>query len=50
MKLLNKLTNPFLLGLQGFIAGALLFFATHPGSADAQANRAPAAVQQPEAR
>jgi hypothetical protein len=32
MKLLKKLNNPFLLGLQGFVAGAFLFFATHPGA------------------
>ena len=34
MKWLKKLNNPFLLGLQGFVAGAALFFATHPGAAD----------------
>ena len=32
MKLLKTLTNPFLLGAQGFLAGAVIFFATHPGS------------------
>ncbi|HEX8584427.1 MAG TPA: hypothetical protein VF680_08455 [Allosphingosinicella sp.] len=30
MKLLKTLTNPFLLGAQGFVAGAVIFFATHP--------------------
>lgn len=34
MKWLKKLNNPFVLGLNGFIAGALLFFATHPDAAD----------------
>jgi hypothetical protein len=37
MKLLKKLNNPFLLGLQGFLLGAAVFFATHPGAAAAQA-------------
>ncbi|HEY0044571.1 MAG TPA: hypothetical protein VGB62_08485 [Allosphingosinicella sp.] len=32
MKLLKTLTNPFLLGAQGFLAGAVIFFATHPDS------------------
>jgi hypothetical protein len=30
MKWLKTLNNPFLLGAQGFLAGAALFFATHP--------------------
>lgn len=34
MKWLKKLNNPFLLGLNGFIAGALLFFATHPDAVE----------------
>jgi hypothetical protein len=34
MMWLKKLNNPFLLGLEGFLAGAVLFFATHPGAAD----------------
>ena len=34
MKWLKKLNNPLLLGLEGFVAGAILFFATHPGAAD----------------
>jgi hypothetical protein len=33
MKWLKKLNNPFVLGLNGFVAGALLFFATHPDAA-----------------
>jgi hypothetical protein len=34
MKLLKTLTNPFALGAQGFLAGAILFFATHPEAAE----------------
>jgi hypothetical protein len=34
MKLLKTLTNPFVLGAQGFLAGAVLFFATHPEAAE----------------
>lgn len=34
MKLLKTLTNPFALGVQGFLAGAILFFATHPEAAE----------------
>ena len=34
MKLLKTLTNPFVLGLEGFLAGAILFFATHPDAAE----------------
>ena len=46
MKLLNKLTNPFALTVQGFIAGAILFFATHPEAANAAgALAAPPAVE-----
>lgn len=30
MKFLKKLNNPFVIGLNGFLAGAVLFFATHP--------------------
>jgi len=43
MKLLKTLTNPFLLGAQGFLAGAVIFFATHPDSAPQR--DAPAAQQ-----
>ena len=34
MKWLKTLTNPFLLGAQGFVAGAVIFFATHPDAAE----------------
>jgi hypothetical protein len=34
MKWLKTLNNPFLLGAQGFLAGAVLFFATHPDAVD----------------
>ena len=34
MKWLKKLNNPFLLGLNGFVAGAILFFATHPDAVE----------------
>ncbi len=34
MKVLKTLNNPFLIGLQGFLAGAVLFFATHPELTD----------------
>ncbi|WP_158266583.1 hypothetical protein [Allosphingosinicella deserti] len=33
MKWLKKFDNPFVLGLNGFLAGAALFFATHPDAA-----------------
>jgi hypothetical protein len=33
MKRLKKLNNPFFLGLGGFVAGAILFFSTHPDAA-----------------
>ena len=48
MKWLKKLNNPFLLGLEGFLAGAVLFFATHPGAADSivGGNSAPTTEQQ----
>ena len=35
MKLWNKLQNPYVLVGQGFVLGAALFFATHPGSLQA---------------
>lgn len=47
MKWLKKLDNPFLLALQGFVAGALLFFATHPDELGAQPS---APTEQAEAR
>ena len=34
MSWLKKFNNPFVLGLNGFLAGAVLFFATHPGTAE----------------
>lgn len=39
MKLLKTLTNPFLLGAQGFVAGAVIFFATHPDAGPRQDTR-----------
>jgi hypothetical protein len=39
MKLFRKLDNPFLLAAEGFLAGAILLWATTPNSAEAQANR-----------
>ena len=47
MKLLKKLNNPFLLGLEGFLVGAVLFFATHPGAASSiVGSKSPPSVQQ----
>jgi hypothetical protein len=46
MKLLKKLNNPFLIGIQGFLAGAVLFFATHPELADRKPAPAPAQLNQ----
>ena len=43
MKWLKKLDNPFLLGAQGFLAGAILFAATHPDFLDFQDRQPPAA-------
>lgn len=40
MKIKKKLLNPFVLVAQGFIAGAVLFFATAPAETDA-ANQSP---------
>ena len=37
MKWFKKLDNPFLLAAEGFIAGALLFWAANPDSLQAQA-------------
>ena len=34
MKWVKKLSNPFALVFQGFIAGAIMFAATHPGLLD----------------
>ena len=35
MKFLRRLQNPYLLVGQGFLLGAVLFFATHPGTIEA---------------
>jgi len=43
MKWLKKLTNPFFLGFQGFVAGAVIFFATHPEAVERR--NAPSAEQ-----
>ena len=48
-RLKKVLLNPFLLGVQGFLAGAVLFTATHPGMLERQ-EPAPAAAAAPEAR
>ena len=38
-KWFKKLDNPFLLIAEGFVAGAILFWSTSPGAAEASANR-----------
>jgi Na+/melibiose symporter-like transporter len=38
MKVLRKLGNPMALVAQGFVLGAALFFATHPGTGRAVAD------------
>ncbi len=38
MKWFKKLDNPFLLIAEGFVAGAILFWSTSPGAAQASAN------------
>jgi hypothetical protein len=43
MKWLKRLDNPFLLVIEGFLAGALLFAATHPDLVDLRPHPAPAA-------
>lgn len=40
-KLRERLKNPFALVGQGFVLGAVLFFATHPGTSEASAGPAP---------
>ena len=35
MNIKKKLLNPFVLGAQGFIAGAILFWSTHPAESSA---------------
>lgn len=45
MKLPKSLKNPFALVGQGFVLGAILFFATHPGMVEANAGEAPVEVK-----
>jgi hypothetical protein len=35
MSIKRKLLNPFVLGAQGFVAGAILFWSTHPSESEA---------------
>ena len=44
MNIKKKLLNPFVLGAQGFIAGAILFWSTHPAESSAPP---PASAQVP---
>ena len=44
MKKLKALQNPFLLVAEGFVAGAILFFATTPGVSHALLHHAPGFV------
>jgi hypothetical protein len=44
-KLFKKLDNPFLLAAEGFIAGAILFWATDPESLQAQPDRPAAQLE-----
>ena len=39
MKWLKTLNNPFILAVQGFVAGAVIFFATHPEAAQVSGER-----------
>jgi hypothetical protein len=39
MKWFKKLDNPFLLIAEGFVAGAILFWSTSPGSPNAGPNQ-----------
>ena len=41
MKLSERLKSPTMLGLQGFVAGAFLFFTVHPLAPAQQASPAP---------
>jgi hypothetical protein len=47
MKWLRKLDNPFLLAAEGFLAGALLFWATSPGDAPKPPSRSSAQLEAP---
>ena len=45
MNIKKKLLNPFVLGAQGFVAGAILFWATHsPEPAQSTTASAPTSV------
>ena len=46
MNIKKKLTNPFVLVAQGFVGGAIIFFATAPAEADRQ-QQAPTASSAP---
>ena len=43
MKWLKRLDNPFLLVIEGFLAGAFLFAATHPELIESRPQPAPTA-------
>ena len=47
IKWLKRLDNPFLLAAEGFLAGAILFWATTPDQVQAQANRPGALLEAP---
>jgi hypothetical protein len=49
MKWLKKLNNPFVLGIEGFLVGAVLFFATHPEAAEQRMAPAADAAEQSKA-
>ncbi len=46
--LLRKLDNPFLLIVEGFVAGAILFWSTSPGSAEARPNQPAVRAESPQ--
>ena len=46
-KWLNKLDNPFLLIAEGFVAGAILFWSTGYGAADAKPKQPTARAESP---
>jgi hypothetical protein len=48
-RLLKRLDNPFLLTAQGFVLGAILFWATLPSHVEAKPNHAAASAQAPAA-
>ena len=47
IKLFRKLDNPFLLIAEGFVAGAILFWSTSPGSVEASPNQPTARAESP---